>query len=443
MGETPQPVAFQPSATGVMVLMSEPSREHWRLLDLDVLADRRRPDTTLVTGRAATVQLFDTAVGVGAGIFDGTTLRMGPVETVFEPEPEGDVCTRPSRGLCAVGRFGPANECVAPSPSPEVCNGLDDDCNGGVDDGAGCPAFEPPDLVAPPPPVSCPLWSAFPWPPEMWPSNPMYDPCARSAMDGPCRISTLRGDEVIEYDERGRVTRVGDVVHSWDPASGQYLGAHSARGQRRLQYDDRGRLRSVETDDGTVSALAYDDAGRLIRWDAGPDEVYRYWWDADGTGLVVEGIRYPADDVLAVSFRMLDGVIVQADDLAIEFVSDVQFTISAHGHDPCAVAVSEHAHDSEFFGPGSFAYRSRAGYRLDTDHGGRARWIEGTWSVEEDALLGSTADTHTAASELHYDDRGRLIGHRPISGGAGDNPFGPATLGAPWSLVYDCDQAPD
>jgi hypothetical protein len=57
----------------------------------------------------------------------------------------GGVCAQScvgtiSCGIGACARVVPCNEtCVPGSPSPEVCNGIDDNCNGQVDDGDICP----------------------------------------------------------------------------------------------------------------------------------------------------------------------------------------------------------------------------------------------------------------------------------------------------------------
>jgi hypothetical protein len=58
----------------------------------------------------------------------------------------GETCDTGLPGVCATGVSKCANgslECVElVSPSPEVCDGVDNDCNGVVDDGATCPTGE-------------------------------------------------------------------------------------------------------------------------------------------------------------------------------------------------------------------------------------------------------------------------------------------------------------
>ncbi len=57
-------------------------------------------------------------------------------------------CERASSGELAATRFG---ACVgAVGPRAETCNGLDDDCNGVVDDGLSCGPVEPVDAGPPP-----------------------------------------------------------------------------------------------------------------------------------------------------------------------------------------------------------------------------------------------------------------------------------------------------
>lgn len=65
--------------------------------------------------------------------------------TVMCPD-AGRPCSTGQMGVCAEGRtqcVGSGTMCVALNPpSPERCDGLDNDCNGMVDDGATCPAGE-------------------------------------------------------------------------------------------------------------------------------------------------------------------------------------------------------------------------------------------------------------------------------------------------------------
>lgn len=54
-------------------------------------------------------------------------------------------CDTGLKGVCALGQFActqGVRSCVAPSPGVETCNGIDDDCDGVVDnlaDGGSCP----------------------------------------------------------------------------------------------------------------------------------------------------------------------------------------------------------------------------------------------------------------------------------------------------------------